>query len=144
MTRKICVEVCDHFRPRSERAFVTRVVAAALSHADAEHMPVSLLLTDDAEIARLHGEYLGDPTPTDVICFALDDGAEIAISVECARREAKRRGHTIRAELALYIVHGVLHACGFDDVGVRQRARMRRAESEVLQSLGQRVAPVDE
>jgi ssRNA-specific RNase YbeY (16S rRNA maturation enzyme) len=39
-------------------------------------------------------------------------------------------------ELALYVVHGVLHLCGFDDRSGPDRARMRRAERTVLASIG--------
>ncbi len=138
------LEVSDRFRPRTDRAFLRRVVAAALKHVRRQDMRVSLLLTDDAELARLHGEFLGDPSPTDVLSFELDDGVEVAVSVERARREAGRRGHTIRAEIALYVVHGILHACGYDDADREQRARMRAAEQTVLAALGCRVAPVDE
>ena len=41
-----------------------------------------------------------------------------------------------RGELALYVVHGCLHLCGFDDHGERPRRRMRRAERAVLAELG--------
>jgi probable rRNA maturation factor len=142
--RRIRLEVNDRFRPRTDRAFLARVVAAALRHEGRTSMPVSLLLADDREIARLHARFLGDPSRTDVISFEMDGAADIAVSVECARREAARRGHSIRAELALYVVHGILHACGHDDVRARDRARMREAERAVLASLGLRVAPVDD
>lgn len=135
--------VTDRFRPRTRRAFVERVVAAALDHAGRLDLEVSLLLTDDAEIARLHGEFLGDPTPTDVITFPLDDAVEIVVSVECARRCARELGHTIRAELALYIVHGLLHVCGHDDVRAADRCRMRAAERAILAALGMSVHAVD-
>ncbi len=138
------VELVDRFRPRSDAAFVRRVAAAARRFGGRPDLPVSLLLTDDAEIAALHGEFLGDPTPTDVITFPLDDGVEIVVSVECARREARARGHAIRAELALYVVHGVLHVCGYDDIEARDRARMRAAERAVLDALGVVVGAVDD
>ncbi|HEB54484.1 MAG TPA: hypothetical protein ENI87_14630, partial [bacterium] len=76
------LEVVDRFRPRTERSFVERVVAAVREHVGRPDLEVSLLLTDDDEIAALHGEYLDDPTPTDVMSFALDGGAEIVVSVE--------------------------------------------------------------
>ena len=101
---------------------------------------MSLLLTGERDIARLHGEHLGDPSPTDVMSFELDDGVEIVVSVQRARQEARRRGHAIRAELALYVAHGILHACGHDDRTARARARMRAAEQRVLDALGLRVA----
>ena len=141
--RRIHLEVNDRFRPRTDRAFLARVVEAALRHAGRTAMPVSLLLADDREVARLHARFLGDPSRTDVLSFAMDGAAEIAVSVECARREAARRGHSIRAELALYVVHGVLHACGHDDVRARDRARKRAAERTLLASLGLHIAPVE-
>lgn len=144
MSRAVAVEIVDRCRPRTDRAFVRRVVAAALAHVERSDLAVSVLLTDDAEIAALHGRFLGDATPTDVMSFADDDGVEIVVSVETARRVARRDGHAARAELALYVVHGILHAVGFDDVAARDRRRMRSAERTILARLRLRVRAVDE
>lgn len=116
----------------------------ALAHVRRPDLEISLLLTDDAELAQLHADYFDDPTTTDVISFPLDESVEIAVNVECARREAQAHGHAIRAELALYIVHGILHACGYDDIAPADRMRMRETERAILSQLGQRVAPVDD
>ena len=137
------LEVTDRGTPRTDRAFLRRVVAAALAHGERPALPVSLLLTDDAEIARLHGQFLGDPTPTDVISLDLDGTAELVVSVQTAKRTAAAHGHTLRAEVALYVVHGILHVCGFDDVRARERSAMRAAERAVMRSLGLRVHAVD-
>ncbi len=135
--------VVDRGRPRTPRAFLARVVRAALAHGGQPGLPVSLLLTGDAEIAALHERWFRDPTPTDVISFLVDGTAEIAVSVATARRVARARGHGSRAEIALYVVHGLLHVLGHDDTTSRARARMRAAERAVLQRLGLAVAPVD-
>jgi len=119
------------------------VVLAALEHGDAGVMPVSLLLTDDAEIARIHGDYLDDPTPTDVISFDLDGTAEIVVSTQTAARAARLHGHACAHEVALCVVHGLLHLCGYDDRTVPDRAKMRRAERTVLAAVGIEVADVD-
>lgn len=140
---RLQLEVADRGRPRTPRPFVAKVVRAVLEFAARPDLPVSLLLTDDAEIAALHARHLDDPTPTDVMSFDVDGAAEIVVSVTTARRVAKARGHAVRAEVALYIVHGLLHVLGHDDVAPRARARMRRAEREVMQRLGLVVAPVD-
>lgn len=134
------ISVLGATRHRVPRAFVLEVVRAALRHGGRPDAEVSVLLTDDAGIADLHGRFLGDPTPTDVMSFALDDGIDLVVSVPCARREARRRGHRWRDELALYLVHGVLHACGHDDHATRARARMRRAERAILATLALQVA----
>ena len=139
-------EVTDRFgATRAERELVKRAVAATRAFAQQTHLPVSVLLTDDAEIAQLHGEHLGDPTPTDVISFDAqgEHAVEIVVSVECAERRARELGGERASELTLYVVHGVLHACGFDDIDADDRARMRIAERAVLDQLGVRVSRVD-
>jgi probable rRNA maturation factor len=142
--RPPALQIADRGRPRTPRPFLRAVVRAALEHAGRADLPVSLLLTDDAGIARLHARFCGDATPTDVLTFELDGAAEIAISVETASRCAARTGHGARAEIALYVVHGVLHACGFDDRRARDRARMRAAERAVLARLDLEIASVDD
>ena len=101
---------------------------------------VSIALLDDVAISRLHEAHLGDPATTDVLSFDLRDpasppgafDAELAIGFEVAAREARRRGLPLERELALYVVHGLLHLAGFDDRDPRDRARMRAAERRVL------------
>jgi probable rRNA maturation factor len=104
---------------------------------------LSVALVDDATITRLHDEYLGEPTPTDVISFPLlsdEDGppspervlGEVVVSAETAHREAKKRGLEPERELALYAIHGTLHLVGFDDLEPRAKRRMRRAEKKYL------------
>jgi probable rRNA maturation factor len=137
------LQLLDRGRPRTKVAFVREVVRAVLAFGERPEMPVSLLLTDDAEIGVLHDQHLGDPSATDVMSFELDGEAEIVVSVETARRVAAERGHEARAEIALYIVHGLLHTLGYDDVRARDRRRMRAAERLVLQRLGLHVHAVD-
>jgi probable rRNA maturation factor len=103
---------------------------------------LSVAVVSDREIRRLHRRWLGADRATDVVSFPLsgprDEGlvGAIAVSRDTARREAARRGHAAYHELMLYVVHGVLHLLGHDDHGPRARARMRRAERDVLASLG--------
>lgn len=138
------LSITDRGRPRTARALLRRVVRAALEHGGVPGMPVSLLLTGDDEIARIHGEHLGTAEPTDVISFAIDGTAEVVVSVETATRCARAHGHARTAEIALYVVHGLLHLCGYDDRTPRARERMRRAERAVLDVLGLAVADVDD
>lgn len=92
-------------------------------------------------MALLNERHLGHHGSTDVLTFDLGDGGadiegEIVISLDMARREAKRRGHSAQAEVALYAVHGVLHLLGYDDHDPRHAARMHRMEDEILQACG--------
>jgi probable rRNA maturation factor len=90
------------------------------------------------EMARLHEEFMGIEGSTDVITF--DHGSEppklvhgeIFISVEDAIAQAKEFGTTWQSELARYVIHGILHLLGYDDLEPDARAKMKRAENALL------------
>ncbi len=131
----------------SLEAPLIRAVGAALAHGEEPGLRVDVIVVDDPALTELHGRFLDDPTPTDVIAFDLradepavpgDPGpdAELYISLDCARRVSAERGVALERELALYGVHGVLHLCGFDDHEPEERQAMRAAERAVLRALG--------
>ncbi len=124
---------------------VQAIASAALQHGGRGGQALSIVMVDDPTLARMHGEYLQDDSPTDVISFDLQDPedpvhvgpiGELYISVDCARRVALERGVSLERELALYIVHGALHLCGWDDHEPKERAAMRQAEAQVMGELG--------
>lgn len=122
-------------------AEVCAIASAALAHGGRPGLPLAVVFVSDAELARLHGECLADPSATDVLAFDLGErgagpAGEIYVSVERARAEARARDLAPEGELALYLVHGCLHLCGHDDHAPRARARMRAAERIVLARLG--------
>lgn len=91
------------------------------------HLEVTFL--DDDEMARLHGEFLSDPTTTDVITF---QHGELVIGVEVADRQAVEFGTTPELEIALYGIHGMLHLAGFDDRTVEDSQQMKIRQEELL------------
>lgn len=122
-------------------AAIRAAAAAALAHGGRPGLAVDVILVSDRALAALHAQFLGDASPTDVMAFDLGSeaegpGAEIYVSVDCARRVARARGVTAERELLLYVVHGALHLCGFDDHADAERRRMRAAEARVLGALG--------
>jgi probable rRNA maturation factor len=122
------------------RRRIERIIAAALDHGGRPGIELAVVFTGDRELAALHASTLGDPSPTDVITFDLGEeghgpAGELYISVERARAVARERGLDPGSELALYIVHGCLHLCGFDDSEAPSRDRMRAAERAVLARL---------
>ncbi len=127
--------------PVLDEEAVRAAVEAALAHGGRPGVGVDVVFVDDAALADLHGEWLGDDSPTDVITFDLGDdldgpAGELYVSELCALRVATEQGLDPRREVALYIVHGALHLCGFDDHEDVERARMRAAERVVLARLG--------
>lgn len=133
-----------------DRPAIRKVFAALDRHAPWKCPPgeLSIAFVDDAEIIRLHKEFLNDPTVTDVITFP-GDGAddpsdpepfagEICVCADQAVREAPRHGFTADDELTLYLVHGWLHLAGHCDLTDAPRAAMREAEKVCLALLRER------
>ncbi len=109
---------------------VHRAVRTTLKAHCAEACEVSVLLTDDADIRQLNRDYRGIDAPTDVLAFAMREGAEahvnpnllgdLVISLETAAREATTNDAlsqtcgTLETAAALLTVHGMLHLLGYD------------------------------
>lgn len=122
-------------RGRMREAARTVLEGEGISEAE-----VSLAFVDNATIHRLNQRYLGHDEPTDVLSFPLSEGkklaGELVIGAEVAQEQAAERGHDVQAELALYVIHGLLHLCGYDDKTPAAAARMRVKEGHYLHALG--------
>jgi probable rRNA maturation factor len=120
----------------------------------------TLMLTffSSAQMAEVNWDFLQHKGDTDVICFDYresrsdipempcdfedpDDGEEEKVVTELlicpavAAREAGKRGLPYSRELILYMVHGLLHASGYDDLKPELKRKMRNAERRVLTAL---------
>ena len=101
---------------------------------------LSIVFVNDREMAKLNLRYHHVAGPTDILTFDYGDGeGELIISVDHAVANARRYHTTVARELALYVVHGLLHLHGYDDRTPRQRARMRVAERRILSKLTEKL-----
>ncbi len=97
-------------------------------------------------MARLNRTHRGVEGPTDVLAFPLREGplrhlgpellGDVVISVDTARRQGREAGTGLRAELALLLVHGILHLLGYDHADGGERRRMWRMQRTVLLACG--------
>jgi probable rRNA maturation factor len=107
---------------------------------------VSVLLTDDAGIRALNRAWRGIDTATDVLSWPQEEqerpvrnGGEtdpilgdVAISLETADRQARARGWDVEEEIALLLVHGMLHLLGYEDETAAGARAMRARERAIL------------
>ena len=106
---------------------------------------LSIILTDDARLHELNLNYLGIDAPTDVLSFPASETdpetgvryiGDILISIPRAQSQAEAAGHSLEAEVQLLVVHGVLHLLGHDHAEAEEKARMWKAQAEILERLG--------
>lgn len=99
---------------------------------------VSIAFVNNSHIHRLNKQFLDHDEPTDVITFpytgpkAKKLEGEIVIGYEIACENAADRGHDCQYELLLYVIHGCLHLCGYDDKDDGSQRKMRAKESIYL------------
>jgi probable rRNA maturation factor len=119
-----------------------RVALGALGVADHE---LSLTLVDDRRMRAMNRRYRGVGRRTDVLAFPLTGPArvlgEAVISVETARRQAARLGHSLREELDLLCCHACLHLVGYDDRDPVEARLMHAREMDLLARLYEHPAP---
>ncbi len=105
---------------------------------------ISLIIVDDKKIHEINKEYRGFNKPTDVISFEYthDDTAvyggdnitvgDIFISLDTSKRQAKEHGHSLKKELEILFVHGLLHVIGFDHNDDEEEAEMEKWAKKIL------------
>lgn len=106
-------------------------------------MEVSIAIVNDPTIHELNREHLDHDWPTDVISFVFEFDeksrsveGEIVASLDTATRLAEQAGWRKEDELLLYIVHGLLHLAGLDDIEPDDQREMRNHEKACLIALG--------
>jgi probable rRNA maturation factor len=128
-----------------------------------ESAQMSLLITDDGTIRTLNAQYRGVDEVTDVLSFSAEHPGhwegeteppediggvdfvmppgepsplgEVIVSYSQAQRQAEERGAPLEHELALLVVHGVLHLTGHDHLDPEDAALMQSKERQALATL---------
>lgn len=147
----LAIEIAWRIRSSWRAIPLLRRVARGACRAEGfDQGSLSVAVVGRRRMASLHEHYAGVREATDVLTFDLGCDppagrldAEIVICSDVARQRARRRGGTLsaaRAEIALYLVHGILHVAGYDDHDAAGFQRMHRREDEILSRLG--VGPV--
>jgi probable rRNA maturation factor len=120
---------------------------------------LSVLLVDEKAMTELHERWMGEPGPTDVLAFPMDElrpphlaggnagraGAEepgpdpgllgdVVLCPQVAAVQARDAGHSTQGELELLAVHGILHLLGYDHADPGERTEMFGLQDRLLHS----------
>ena len=151
MLEEIEIFVEEKFRGVVDGGWVKKIVRQVLK-AEGVVPPyeVSLVFTDSETVKQLNRDYRGVDEPTDVLAFYMlpqkgadgsfalpPDGVtrlgEVIISYPQAVEQAKEQGHSPEKELALLVIHAILHLLGYDHEEPQEEAKMRTREKELLE-----------
>ena len=150
MEERSCVEVqiAPAFEENVPAERLKAVAEEVLRH---EHSSgqVTLVVTDDQGIQELNRDFLGIDAPTDVLAFSAQEGerafvaapeassylGDVIISYPRAVAQAGEMGHSLKLELNLLIVHGLLHLLGYDHAEEGEKALMWATQDKILRGL---------
>jgi probable rRNA maturation factor len=123
-----------------------RVLAAEKADAKTE---VGIVVTGQEMVQQLNRNFRGQDEPTDVLAFSAREEAEgsrfilapdglshlgeVIISYPQALLQAEEHGHPIKRELAILLIHGLLHLLGYDHDEKAQERKMQAREKELLE-----------
>ena len=136
------IELTNNSATQADENQISSVAKFALAkmgiHPDSD---LSITLVDEAEMEKLHIEWMDLPGPTDVLSFPMDelkpfsaaDGPGIIGDIVlCPEFAAKQAKSTVAAELALLTIHGVLHLLGFDHAEKDEEKEMFDLQEKIL------------
>jgi probable rRNA maturation factor len=92
---------------------------------------VEISILGPRAMARVHRDFLGIPGATDVITFPY---GEILVCASIAEARAREFGNTPTIEVALYVIHGLLHLSGLDDIDPADALQMAETQQKVLEA----------
>lgn len=96
---------------------------------------VYITLVSDRQIIHLNRRFLQKNHPTDVLCFRLGSTAEIIISVETAKKQAKQQYHSVEDEILYLIIHGILHLSGYNDNTSKNYDKMKNEQDKIFSKI---------
>ncbi len=121
----------------------TYALDAMRIHPDAD---LAIVLVDEAAMEALHVQWMGEPGPTDVLSFPMDELrpgnddqvtpagllGDVVLCPQVAEGQAEAAGHTTMDELLLLTTHGILHLLGFDHAEPEEEKEMFSLQRDIL------------
>lgn len=122
---------------------ITPLAQAVIAYEGFHTDEVAIHIVSNEEMCELHNDYFDDPSPTDCISFPMDNDdpsgfntlGDVFVCPKIAIEYATEHKIDPYEELTLYIVHGLLHLMGYDDIEDEDREEMRAAEKKHMDHL---------
>jgi len=151
---QLSIQIEDPFVSLVDKDWLGKFVETTLiADGVSELVDIGLVIASDETVQNLNRIYRGVDASTDVLAFALSQPSsdevehfamppdkilhlgEVIVSYHQAERQAEEQHHPIERELALLVVHGVLHLLGYDHEKPEAEQIMRAMEAEILNSI---------
>ena len=154
---EINVLIDEGFEECLEASWLRSIAEQVLvAQSAASNVELGLLITDQEKVQQLNQSYRGKDEPTDVLAFSMSaaeqipgtdippfvtppDGAahlgEVIISYPQAVIQAEERQHSVKMEMAILVIHGLLHLLGYDHATHEQEYIMSTKEAEIMSHL---------
>lgn len=146
---KLDVSIDEPFADRVDETWLRRVAEHVLKIEKVDlKAELGLLITGDETMTDLNRTYRDIDGTTDVLSFAFQEDkefpahpegvtqlGEVIVSMPQAERQAAEKIHSLDEELAVLVIHGVLHLLGYDHQTDEDEDRMMAREQEALAQL---------
>jgi probable rRNA maturation factor len=155
---EIGIIIDEEYEPSFDPDWLEKVVRRVLMLEKApENAEMGLVITSGEEVGTLSREYLKDEATHDVLTFAFNPGSpkdkdfilppdgllhlgEVIISYPQAAIQAGEQKHSVRTEVVVLTIHGILHLLGYDHAEPDDEKKMRARESEIFNTINSEFA----
>lgn len=127
------LEINNLTRGKIDKRFLEKIAKKTLKFLMfGKEAEISLVIVEEGRMRNLNKKYRKKNKVTDVLAF---DYGEIFICLPQAKRQARKLGHSLKKELAILLIHGILHLAGYDDETKKDYNKMVRAQKKIWQEL---------
>jgi len=150
----INIVIPDIYTQEIEPGLIKKTVLAITKHENlSSEVDVSIVLESDEGIQKLNAQFRGIDSPTDVLSFSSEDIdpetgkrylGDIIISYPRAMAQAELAGHSVKNEVQLLIIHGMLHLMGYDHDTETNKKDMWQKQDKLLKNLSVNITRLPE
>jgi probable rRNA maturation factor len=138
---------------RLSKKLIKDQISLVLLEEDIHCDELNIFFVSKKDICDLHEKYLNDPSPTDCISFPIDDPfsketykhlGEVFVCTDIAIEYAKENNLSPYDEATLYMIHGILHLIGYDDILQKDIKTIRKKEKKYMTLLKEQLKGISQ